>query len=76
MHKISPKIFAKLDFLATMSQTGVALYALKIFWAFQIFFQLCLAYPILEVLEIWKKKHKVFRVKNNLAVLLLLLLLL
>ena len=45
MRSISPKIFDKLDFFATMSQIGVAYSALKIFGTFLKFFQLCLVLP-------------------------------
>ena len=50
MGTICPKIFAKLDFFATISQLSVAYSALKIFLAFATFFQLCLAYPVLKIL--------------------------
>ena len=50
MGTICPKIFAKLDFFATMSQLSVAYSALKIFLAFATFFQFCLAYPVLKIL--------------------------
>ena len=69
MRTICPKIFAKLDFFATMSQVGVAYSALKSFWVFLTFSQLCLAYPVLQILETWKKKHNFLGVKDNLAVL-------
>ena len=69
MHTICPKNFAKLDFFATMSQIGVAHSALKIFWAFLTFSQLCLAYPVLKILENRKQKHNFFRVKDNLILL-------
>ena len=45
MRTISPKIFDKLDFFATMPQIGVAYSALKIFGTFLKFFQLCLVLP-------------------------------
>ena len=63
MGAISPKTFAELDFFATMSQMGVAHSALKIFSAFLTISQLCLPYPILKILENWKKKHKFFFIK-------------
>ena len=69
MRTICLKIFAKLDYLATVYQMVVAYFALKIFWAFLTFSQLYLAYPVLKILENWKKKHNFFRVKDNLAVL-------
>ena len=69
MRTICPKMFSKLDFSATMFQTGAAYTALKTFWAFLTFFQLCLAYPVLKILENWKKKHNFFRVKDNVTVL-------
>ena len=63
MGTISPKTFAELDFFATMSQMGVAHSALKIFSAFLTISQLCLPYPVLKILENWKKKHKFFFIK-------------
>ena len=51
MRTICPKIFAKLDFFATMSQLGVAYFALKIFLAIPTIFQLFRAYPVLKILE-------------------------
>ena len=54
-----PKIFAELDYFATVSRMGIAYFALKIFWAFLIFSQLCLAYPVLKILENWKKLLKI-----------------
>ena len=56
MHSICPKIIAKLDFFHTMSQMVVAYSALKISYVFLMFSQLCLAYPVYEILEIGKKK--------------------
>ena len=41
---------------------------IKIFLAFLTFSQLCLAYPVLKILEKWKKEHKLFRMEDNLAV--------
>ena len=67
MCTICPKIFAKLDFFVTMSQIGVAYSALKIFWLFLTFFQLCLAYPVLKILDNYKKKHNFY--KDNLKTL-------
>ena len=32
-------------------------------WAFLTFSQLCLVYPVLKILENWKKKHNFLRVK-------------
>ena len=52
---ICPKIFAKLEFFATMSRMA--------------FSQLSLAYPVLKILEDSKNKHNFFRVKDNLAAL-------
>ena len=52
---ICPKIFTKLDYFSTVSQMGVAYFALKIFWAFLTFSQLRLAYPVLKTLGNWKK---------------------
>ena len=66
---ICPKIFAKLDYFTTVSQMGVAYFSLKILWAFLTFSQICLAYPVLNILENWKKKHTFFRAKDNLVVL-------
>ena len=65
---ICSKIFARSDYFATAPPIGVSYFALKIFWAFLTFPQLCLAYPVLIILENWKKKHNFFRVKVNLAV--------
>ena len=69
MRTICPKIFAKLDFFATMSQMRAAYSALKIFSAFLIFSKLCLAYPVIKSWENRKKKQNFFRVKDNLAAL-------
>ena len=57
MRTICPKILAKLDFFASMSQMGVAYSALTIYRAFLTFSQLCLAYPVLKILENSKKKQ-------------------
>ena len=51
---------------ATMSQIKYS--TIKIFLAFLTFSQLCLAYPVLKILEKWKKEHKLFRMEDNLAV--------
>ena len=69
LRTICPKIFAKLEYFATISQKGVAYFALKVFWPFLTFSQLCFAYTVLKVLANWKKKHNLFRMKDNLAVL-------
>ena len=61
MGTICPKIFAKLDFFATMSQLSVAYSALKIF--------LVLLTQFLKFCKIEKKNTNLFRVKDNLAVL-------
>ena len=65
MGTISPKTFAELDFFATMSQMGVAHSALKIRSAFLTVSQLCLPYPVLKILENWKKKQKFFFIKSH-----------
>ena len=62
---ICPKIFAKLDYFTTVSQMGVAYFALKIFWAFLKFSQLYLAYPVSQLLPCFALP----KVKDNLAVL-------
>ena len=54
MPTIYPKIFAKLDFFATVSHMGVAYFALKIFSQF------------LNILENWQKKYNFLRAKDNL----------
>ena len=61
MCTIPPKIFAKLDYFATVSQMGVTYFSLKIFWAFMTFSKLCLAYPVLKILKNWKEKTQPFK---------------
>ena len=68
MRTICPKIFAKLDCFATISQTGVAYSAPKIFWAFLSFFQLCPSNS--QNFGKLEDKTQIFRVKDNLAVIL------
>ena len=70
MRIICPKIFAKLDFFATMSQMGVAFSAVKNFSTFLTFSQLFLAYPGLKVLKNWNKINNIFRIKDKLEVIL------
>ena len=60
MQTICPKLFAKFNGFATMSQMGVACSTLKTFWASLTFPQLWLAYPVLEILKNWKKKNTSF----------------
>ena len=69
MRTICPKIFGKLDFFWHSVSNGCFIYYTENFWAFLTFLELCQAYPVLKILEIWKEEYNDFRVKGNLAVL-------